>query len=211
MKIIILSLITMALSGCALTVDKIDVAYQAPANLGQVAGAKNVTVQVAATDARTSYQDRVSSKKNGYGMEMAAIVATNDVVQTTGQAIEKELSAMGFAIGPNGATINVKVVKFYNDFKTGIFSGDAVAEVILDVSVQDAGKNILYAKTYTGTGINKDIMVMGGSSAQPALVNALGDVVKGVVDDPELQRVLLKSAATPKVSMNARLTASQRG
>jgi hypothetical protein len=62
-----------------LTTDNIEVPYRSLAARPPTPGASGITIAVKASDERTTYRDRVSSKKNGYGMEMAPIVATNDV------------------------------------------------------------------------------------------------------------------------------------
>lgn len=43
-------------------------------------------------------QERVSVKKNGYGMEMAPIVDP-DIVKTVNQAVMSELAMRGFTMG----------------------------------------------------------------------------------------------------------------
>jgi hypothetical protein len=78
--------LTLICGGCALTTAKIDVAYQPLAQAVPVQGASAVKVHVSVIDgrttSRTTNRDRVSVKKNGYGMEMASIVATNNIPDT---------------------------------------------------------------------------------------------------------------------------------
>ena len=50
-------------------------------------------------DQRQDKSNKVSSKKNGYGMEMAPILANEDVTVTIRRAIEQELQSRGFSIG----------------------------------------------------------------------------------------------------------------
>jgi uncharacterized lipoprotein len=186
-------------SACALTTDRIDVPYQATGSAGPVAGASAASVSVVAKDGRTVYQDRVSTKKNGYGMEMAPIVATNDIPQTVGKAIEQELRARGFQIGPGHAAISVEVLKFYSDFKTGFFSGDAVADVELSVSVRDPANSIVFTRTYDGAGKEADIMIMNGSNARSALVKAFQNAVNSAAGDKALQAALF-AAQQPRTA-----------
>jgi uncharacterized lipoprotein YajG len=94
-------------TGCALTEDRIDLKYNPPANLGVVEGAQVVPVAVDAQDGRASNKDRVSSKKNGYGMEMARIVSTVDVSELFRQAVEHEMNSFGFPTGVGGLRVNV--------------------------------------------------------------------------------------------------------
>jgi uncharacterized lipoprotein len=182
------------MSGCALVPDHIDLPYQGQAGASPINGASAITVQVAASDARTRYFDRVSSKINGLGMETAAIVADNDVVATTGAAIEKELAARGFSVGPNGMKLNVQVTRFYNSFRQGMLSGDAVAEVNLDVKLLAADGQVLYANSYYGSGRESGVMLASGSNAKVALSAAMNDSVRQVVTDVGLMNAMLRTA-----------------
>jgi uncharacterized lipoprotein len=150
-------------------------------------------IALAATDGRTTYRDRVSTKKNGYGMEMAPIVASNDIAQSVAAAIQQELTAEGYKIGPGHARIEIEVVKFYNDFKPGFFSGDAVADVALNVKVVAASGELIYAKYYDGGGTEPNIMMYGGDNARAALIKAFGNTIHSVVSDPALQQALQKA------------------
>lgn len=180
------------LSACALTTDSIDVPYQPDAaQAAPVPGAAAALVAIDATDARTSYRDRVSTKKNGYGMEMAAITASNDIPSTVADAIKGQLSARGFKIGAGGADISVEVLKFYNDFKMGFFSGDAVADVALNVKVLRPDKTIAYAKYYDAAGTEPNIQLASGSNARLALIAAFRNAVNSVVSDPEFIAAVL--------------------
>jgi uncharacterized lipoprotein YajG len=64
-------------------------------------------------------KDRVSVKKNAHGVEMAPIVAENNVAVLTTKAIETELNNRGFVLGDGAARLLVELQKFYNDFKSG--------------------------------------------------------------------------------------------
>lgn len=201
MRGVLLILMGLAVSACALTTDEIDVPYQPEAVHAPVSGAAAATVAVTAADARASHRDRVGTKKNGYGMEMAPIVATNDVVQTVAQAVTQELKAEGFDVGAGGAEIAIDVVTFYNDFKIGFFTGDGLAEVTLTVKVLRPDKSLAFAKTYTGSGKAADIMLASGSNAREALMHALSNVVGTVVSDPDLITALLgKPVPAPTTS-----------
>ena len=193
-------------SGCALTTDTIDVPYQSTGPTTPVAGASAQTVAVAATDGRTTYRDRVSTKKNGYGMEMAPIVASNDIPQSVASALQQELTAEGYKMGSGHAQLSVEVVKFYNDFKSGFFAGDAVADVAINVKVLGPGNELVYAKYYDASGTEPNIQLSGGDNARLALIKAFGNVIHSVISDPALQQALQKAqqqsptAPQPKTS-----------
>lgn len=184
----------LLLSGCALTVDKIDVPYQGKPNITVVDGAGSVFLNVVNEDKRTVFKDRVGTKKNGYGMEMAAIVPNNDVAKTFADAISHELESVGFKLGPNGKIVKVELVRFYNDFKMGFFAGDAVADGLITVQVLTPKGDIIYSRSYEGGAIEPNIQLATGSNAQAALVKAMADIVAKVVQDKELHAALLKNA-----------------
>lgn len=194
MKKLLALLAVFMLAGCALTVEKVDVPYQGKANLTVVEGADSIFLNVLNEDKRSVFKDRVSVKKNGYGMEMAAIVATNDIPRTFADAISSELNSVGFKLGPNGKTIKVELIRFYNDFKIGFFAGDAVADGLINVQVLNQKGDVIYTRSYEGGAIEHNIMLASGENAKAALVKAMADIVAKVVQDKDLHAALLKQA-----------------
>lgn len=61
-------------SGCALTAERVDLTYTPQIAAISVPGASDVTVSVQVVDDRQD-KTKVSSKKNGYGMEIAPIIS----------------------------------------------------------------------------------------------------------------------------------------
>jgi uncharacterized lipoprotein len=207
MRIFLKSAVSLAAvllaSGCALVEDTIPVAYTAPANISVTPGANAVTLDVTSADGRASNRDRVSTKKNGYGMEMAKILASNDVVAEVGNAVRVELQSLGFTIGQGGIVVKVETTTFYNDFKNGFFSGDAVAEVSFNLTAKKPDGDLVYSRSYKAVGINKDILMAAGSTAQPALETALREAIQQVVADRDLHRALVKAGAKPQAVSTA--------
>lgn len=195
MRLLAILVASLGLSACALTVDSIDVPYQAGANLSVVEGASDAKVQVSGSEGRTVYKDRVSVKKNGYGMEMADIVASNDIPKTIASAVEKELSSLGYAIGAGGAKVDVQVTRFYNDFKIGMFSGDAVAEASAIVKITGPDGNATFIKHFEAGGIEENIQLTLGSNARQALIKAMRNLVSSIINDKELQATILLAQA----------------
>lgn len=119
-----------SLAGCAFTKEEIELHYNQPAGVSHIAGASQVAVNVQVTDQRPD-RSKVSSKKNVYGMELAAITAAEDVAITIRKAIEQELQARGFQLGSDTAhvTLATELTRLYNNFNPGFFLGDAVAEL----------------------------------------------------------------------------------
>jgi uncharacterized lipoprotein YajG len=195
-QLFILAGFALTVSGCALTTDRIDVPYQPVGAVAPVADASASSVSVASRDARSTYRDRVSTKKNGYGMEMAAILATNDIPQTVTGALTQTLTAEGYRIGPGHAAMAIDVLRFYNDFKIGFFSGDALADVELMVTIRDPANNIVFSRNYVGEGKEADVMLASGSNARAALIRAFQNVVNSIAGDQALHAAI-KAAQQP--------------
>lgn len=192
-KTFLASLCSIALlSGCALTVDRIDVPYQGRGNITVVEGAAKVEVEVVEIDKRTVFKDRVGAKKNGYGMEMASIEAINDVAKTFAQAAAFEFEQLGFKIGKGGKLVKVELVRFYNDFKMGFFAGDAVADGLINIQVEDQSGTNLFTKSYEGGGMEQNIQLASGENARIALMKAMTDIVGKIAQDKDLHKALLK-------------------
>lgn len=183
-------------SGCALTKAEIDVPYAQGAPAAPVAGASGASVDVQTTDGRTTNRDRVGVKKNGYGMEMAPIVAKNDLPATVTDAFKTELTARGFRMGTGGADVQVTLVRFYNDFKAGFFSGDAVATVAFDVKLLGRNGGTVFSKYYEGNGIEPNIQLADGNNAKAALTKALTAAVASAVNDPDFITAVIKAGGS---------------
>jgi len=185
-------LILSLLSGCALTRASIPLSYVPQTDVSKVPGADKVDVAVEVCDVRT-IKDKVGVKKNGYGMEMAAIVSESDVPETVKKAIEVELENRGFHLATNNFTVLAELSKFYNDFKIGFWAGDAKAEVTMNVEIKNPNGNILYSKMITGEGMNPNIQLASGSNAKVALDAALNDAVARLFQEPAFIESLVKS------------------
>ncbi|MCC6919209.1 MAG: hypothetical protein IT548_08390 [Alphaproteobacteria bacterium] len=197
-KFAAIAAVALSLSACALTEDEITLAYAPPAGtVATTPGAEQVSVGVNATDERMQYQDRVSSKKNGYGMEMAAIRSTNSPIDLLKATLEQELSAHGFKVGAGGATVTAKVLRFYNDYKTGMFSGDAVADITVNLEVKDAAGKIVYSRALQSQGALKGIGIANGSNAKQALEMALTNAMAQLRNDTAFYGALAATGAKP--------------
>lgn len=195
-KILVAMLAALSLSACALAVDEVDVAYKPQTQPVAIGGADSVKVKVTASDARASNRDRISVKKNGYGMEMAAIVPKQDLTQVVSDAIEQDLKARGFRIEAGQVFVLVDIAKFYNDFKVGMFVGQAAGEVMLNVQVMNAAGRLLYSKSYPGEHVVPDIMMASGSNAKEAVEGALGNAVAKMMGDQYFIQAMIEAART---------------
>jgi len=194
------AIVFFTLTGCALTTETIELRYKQPQGVAKVSGASDVSVKVAVIDQR---QDKttVSSKKNGYGMEMAPILAAEDVATTVRKAIESELQARGFTLGSDAALvlISADLSRFYNDHKTGFFSGDSVADLNMLVSLKSKSGSILYTRMIIAQGIEPKIQLMSGENARLALDRALENAMKTLFDDSAFIAAMV-SANSPKTA-----------
>jgi uncharacterized lipoprotein len=181
-------------SGCACTTDRIRLEYMPMPGTQPVAQAKGVAVAVAVNDSRSD-KARVGCKKNGYGCEMAPIVAEEDPATTLRTAIEAELAARGFTIAA-GSAIQVKAElgKMWNDFKAGFCSADAVADLNLAVTVQ-SGNSIVFTKQVNVQGIEPKIMMMTGNNARIALNKAIATALQQIFADPAFVAALAKGGS----------------
>jgi uncharacterized lipoprotein YajG len=182
----------MFLSGCALTKENITLEYIPQSNVESIRGSEKVNIKLNVTDGRTM-RDKVSYKKNAYGMEMAAIISDNDVIELVGKSIKIELHNRGFMVDGGDIEVNIELIKFNNDFKSGFFAGDAAAEVIMGVRVKQKSGNIPYNKTITGTYVEQDIQLATGSNAKKALDGALKDAIPKLMNDQKFIIALMES------------------
>ena len=192
LRYITLIAIASIFTGCALTEDKIDIPYQGRGNITVVQGADKINVEVKNEDKRTVFKDRVGAKKNGYGMEMAKIVSSNDVAKTFSDAVLFELENLGFKNGTGGKVVKVELIRFYNDFKMGFFAGDAVADGLINIVVTNGKNEVIFTKSYEGGGIYPNIQLALGENAREALIKAMTDIVGKVAQDKDLHSALLK-------------------
>jgi uncharacterized lipoprotein len=199
---VIAVVVALSIGGCALTEDTVRLSYQPRGAAGQVGAAQAVTVAVVVRDERRGKErDRVSCKKNGYGMEMAAIRSENDVPGLVQGAVQSELSRRGFRAGAGGVTVVVEVHRLYNDFKIGFFSGDADAEADLEVRVYPAGATegtpALYEGRAEGAGQNPNVQLSSGENAKVALEAALSEAVWRLFANQRFIAALLAAGVPP--------------
>ncbi len=170
-------------SGCALTKDYVVLSYDAQTNVEKIKGADAVKVRVEFSDAR-KVKDKVSCKKNSYGMEMAPIIAQNDAAETVKNAIETELKNRGFNLTEGSVSVSAELNKYYNDFKTGFWSGRAVAELVMNVQVKKPDSSIIFSKMIAGESTISNLQLASGKNAKIALNGALKDAISKLFDDP---------------------------
>ena len=183
-------------SGCALTTDRIELKYNQQQGVSQIHGASNISVNVQVADQRQD-KGKVSNKKNGFGMEMAPIFATEDVVVTVRRAIEQELQARGFQLSSDAALVRIAadLTRFYNDHKMGFFAGDAVADLNMSITVKSQKGEQLYSRQIVAQGIEPNTQLSSGENARLALNRALENGMKYLFEDQTFLSALVASSA----------------
>ncbi|MDO9531979.1 MAG: YajG family lipoprotein [Deltaproteobacteria bacterium] len=185
-------LFSFCLSGCALTKEYITVDYTPQKNIEPIRGAEKVNLKVNVNDGR-SIRDKVCYKKNAYGMELGEIISNSDVVKLVQDSIKTELTNRGFILNDGNIVINIELIKFFNDFKTGFFAGDASAEVLMGSQVKISNGNIIYNKIITGNYVEQNIQLATGNNAKLALEGALKDAVSKLINDSDFIMALMET------------------
>jgi uncharacterized lipoprotein YajG len=189
----ILSVIALTvLTGCALSEDKVALRYVPTANSGPVAAAKGLQINLDVVDGRTANRTVISRKINGYGMEMAAIRATQNPTELVERALRQELQSRGFDVGDSGLSVTAKLNEFYNQYETGFFTGSAVSNVIVQVSVGDTATPV-FEKTFSASQTD-DVVLADGANAKAALEAALRKVVSEIMANRDFMNSLLNQA-----------------
>jgi uncharacterized lipoprotein YajG len=185
------ALLTLSLTGCALTPATESINYQAQTGVAHVAHAENVTMNVVTTDSRA---DKViSNKTNMWGMKMAGISADEPVEMIVDRAIEQELKSRGFSINKNsGLTINANVDTFYAKFVQG-FAIHTEAKTDITVTVNKDGTPF-YAKKIQGLDNTGGIYVISASDATKSLEKALSNAMTELFNDPAFIAALTTAA-----------------
>lgn len=188
------ALSSLVFGGCALTTARIDIKYVPQAGVAILEEAKLVTVNVKVSDNRME-KVKVSSKKNGYGMEMAQIIPNESVSVTFQKAIEYELKARGFSLGNDKSVVSIDadLTKYYNDFKIGFFSGDAIAELNMGVTIKSNKGDLVYSRQFVAQGIEPNIQLTNGDNAELALEKALAEGMQKLFSDKLFISALVKS------------------
>lgn len=193
---IVLCLVVASLSGCALTTERIELQYPQRQGISQIPGANHVCINVQVNDQRQD-KSKVSCKKNSLGIEMAAILATEDVTVSIRRFVEKELLSRGFQLGSDTANVQVvaNLTRFYNDFKCGFFSGNAVADFNMSVAVESKKGDLLYSRQIIAQGTEPNIQLASGENASRALNRALKNGIKSLFEDQDFLSALMASTS----------------
>lgn len=182
-------------TGCAVSVDHVNLAYNIRGAREKLAPAANVKVDVKVADDRAD-RKLVGKKINGFGSEMGGIASDTDIPGLVKSAIEAELSERGFAHG-DAVLVAVTLNKLYNHFKQGFWAGDSIANVDMKVEVKDHAGAAVYSKAISAEGIEASIQIANGNNAKLALEKALWKAVDDLFEDPAFIAALFTAAGVP--------------
>ena len=176
------------LSACAMTEDVVPIAY-APVDVERVPGAEMIQITVSAIDARDEHRDRIATKINGYGMEMAAIRSDREVVAIVREALIAELRGRGYGQGEAGPRIEIRIDQFQARFRDGSLVGRAEAEVGLEVTVISSSGVKVYGRDLKAKS-KRPAQVANGRNAALVLGDALAIDLKALFADERFLRAL---------------------
>jgi len=185
--IIVLVLLT---SGCAFTVDRIDLAYKAQENVQRMDSASGIAVEVIVKDVRPQ-TDRVSAK--GVATQAAPIVSNQDVAKVVKEAIEAELSQRGYTVSPGNVRISCDLSNFWTKWQMGFWSGKAHGSCQLLVKVKDQKGTIVFSEIVNGESTKGGIQITSGRNAKEALELALQDAMKKLFQMPDFFDAIAKA------------------
>jgi uncharacterized lipoprotein YajG len=191
---VLLFALAFVLGGCAMTKDYVRIGYVPQGSPPRIAGAENIKLRVDVQDYR-SIKDRVSAKKNGFGAETAPIIAENRISDLFAGAISTELTHRGFQIGDGGLVVTAEINRFYNDFKAGMMSGNAVAEAAMNVTVRSKDGRTLFSRGFSAEGSHSGFSTLDGPNAKIALDSCLANIVSRLFSDTEFNAALTGGSA----------------
>jgi uncharacterized lipoprotein len=170
-------------SACAFTEDRVHLRYSPMEGARQLAGADGVIATVTVRDGRAD-RSRVSVKKNGFGVEAAAIRSDAPVERVVLAAVETELRQRGVKLNNSGTiVIALEVTRLWNDFKMGMFTGDAIADFQVNVLVRTPSGQVRFVRNYGVSGEERGIQLASGTNAELALDRALETGIHQIFDD----------------------------
>jgi uncharacterized lipoprotein YajG len=189
------ALLTLGLTGCALTPATESLNYQAQTGVAHVAHAENVTVNVVTTDSRVD--KTIGYKVNGMGMRLsnnATISADEPVDVTVKHAITQELNSRGFHIAQNSNLMIVaNIIKFYNEYDVGFASAKANANANILISVSE-NNHVLFNKNVNGVNTETSYLAASPSLAKTSLEKALANAMTELFNDPAFIAALTTAA-----------------
>ena len=119
------------------------------------------------------------------------------------------MSNRGFNLRGNTVVVYVDLKKFYSNFKSGAWSGSAIANVDFNIAVKHDA-SVKYRKSITGKFTKTGIMGATGANAAIALDGALNDAMMKLFQNRSFIDSILKAGAPKKIN-NTNQSSGERG
>jgi uncharacterized lipoprotein YajG len=191
------ALLTLGLTGCALTPATESINYQAQTGVAHVAHAENVTVNVVTTDSRA--EKNIGRKINTFAMPMAAVSADEPAEVTAKRAIEQELKNRGYNVSKNsGLIVNADVTKFYSKTTQGWHMHNN-AEVNLAIVVKN-NESVVYTRSIDGAGETTSTWGISPKDIAESVQIALANAMTELFNDPAFIAALTTAAPAQAAS-----------
>lgn len=192
-KLLAVTLMTAALSACAITEDIVPVIFQGT-ELSISIGADGKAFELAVTDRRGKYKGRIGAKVNGFGAEMADIKSTIPVPEIVQDAFIKELTARKLLVSKrDGRKIEVSITAFHNNFEVGLVSGKARGIVAFTIKLTNANDDTTFEDAISKVHIIDGIMLATGDNAAASVSKALNDAMSDLFQNKEFINALVRS------------------
>lgn len=206
-RIIAAGLAALSLSACALGASNLTLAQSAnymvkPALLAE-APSRTVAITQVTDEREADVRDRIGDKRNGYGMVMGTVVATEPVTETVRKVIAETFTANKHTVVTDASAAALKVeasvTKFWFDYRTGLIDVEFFADVQTRLSVKDAAGNEIFTKDFKGYASEK---TMGGFEDLWARVmdTALADLSREISLSMDLKAALEKAQTVSVVA-----------
>lgn len=184
------------LSGCIFFPDKqpyVAITYNSQTGVIPIAGARDVKVKVEMIDSRSTIYK--VSDYDAFPSTVTGILTTtnNTASDAVKNAIETELAQRGFSLAGSNVVVVVELTRYYTIFKSGTWSGTAVAQLDMNVQMKGTDGNILFTRLVAAEGTTPHIQRESVKNVKIALDAALQDAMAKLFSDGTFADALLKA------------------
>lgn len=187
LKSVVLLIFPLCLLGCALSPQSIDLHVKKPYQVSAQGQQKQLSLSV--LDDR---EDKVLGSRGGTYAESAMITLNNDIEQVTAQAFSFSLQQAGFKLTdsePNASKLVVSIKDFeYQVSKTGIFEKTVKISIIVQAQIINAlGESTQVLDSWSQW---QRFTLPNNETNQEYVIEVFNDVLKKLIEDPDLNRQL---------------------
>jgi uncharacterized lipoprotein YajG len=191
-SLVVAAVVSIGLAACSRFEDEqVQLASAPPVTATPLPGANQVNLSVSVTDRRAQPRDGIGIKSD---INSARFRPANDIAAVVRDAVEGELKAEGFVLGPGGGLVAIDVQNFFFNSRINNLIEGGAANVTFTLRVRDATGATLYTRTYEGNVTLPYTFDAMGIRARKSLQQALADAIRQIANDKALQAALLSSA-----------------